>query len=43
MATLSSINEILVSLSREGGVMDLPGDREGEGKGGVRSPDLKMD
>lgn len=39
----SSMNEILVSLSRKGGVRDLPGDREGDAKGVVRRPDLRMD
>lgn len=39
----SSMNEILVSLSRKGGVRDLPGDREGDAKGVARRPDLRMD
>lgn len=38
----SSMNEILVSLSRKG-VRDCPGDKEGDAKGVVRRPDLRMD
>lgn len=43
MVMPSSMNEILVSLSRKGGVRDLPGDKEGDAKGVVRRPDLRMD
>ena len=43
VVTPSSMNEILVSLSRKGGLRDLPGDREGDAKGVVRRPDLRMD
>lgn len=39
----SSMNEILVSLTLKGGVRDLPGDKEGDAKGVVRRPDLRMD
>lgn len=39
----SSMNEILVSLTLKGGVRDLPGDKEGDAKGVVRKPDLRMD
>lgn len=39
----SSTKEILVSLSRKGGVRDLPGEREGDAIGVVRRPDLRMD
>jgi hypothetical protein len=37
------MKEILVSLSRKGGVRDLPGDRDGDPKGVVRRPDLRME
>lgn len=40
---LSSMNEILVSLSRKGGVRDVPGDTEGDARGVDRRPDLRMD
>lgn len=39
----SSMKEILVSFSLKGGVRDLPGDTEGDAKGVVRRPDLRMD
>ena len=39
----SSLNEILVSLSLKCGVRHLHGDREGDAKGVVRRPDLRMD
>lgn len=40
---ICSIKEILASLGRKGGVIDLPGETEGEARGVVRALDLKMD
>lgn len=37
------MNEILVFLSRKGGVRDFLGDREGDVKGVVRRLDFRMD